>query len=208
VIDLFPWNGDQAARLFKYVSDQFNSSDSPSSYTVASLESVRAILEYCKPPDKNASADDRIRACLLGFNVKPDSRRAVEFPRVLQLQKVPALESLLTIFDRLTRIKTQGSAALNDIQKSAEKLPAVDLPKAIKAEGKDKESIMRYEPAPAQKLVAELTLKLSKKKPNPKDIEKISQEILAELQPQVALALAGQVYAYFLRPSDLVVSDR
>lgn len=200
-------NDGEAAALFKYVADQFNSSDSPSSYTVASLQSARAILEYCKPPDKNASADDKIRACLLGFNVRPESRRAVEFQRVLQLQKVPALASLLVILDALTKIKTQGGSSLNDIQKSVEGLPAVDLPKGAKVEGKDKESITRYEPAPAQKVAAELSQKLSRKKLNPKDIEKISQELLGELQPQVALALAGQVYAYFLRPSDLVVSE-
>ncbi|HEV2195986.1 MAG TPA: hypothetical protein VGR55_10420 [Candidatus Acidoferrum sp.] len=200
-------NDGEAAKLFKYVSDQFNSSDSPSSYTVASLESARAILEYCKLPDKNASADAKIRACLLGFDVKPDSRRAVEFRRVLQLQKVPALESLFAIFDGLTRIRTQDGAALNDIQKSAEGLPAVDLPKGTKTDGKEKENIARYEPAPARKVVVELSQKLSKKKSNPKDIEKIFQELLGELQPQVALALAGQVYAYFLRPSDLVVSE-
>lgn len=200
-------NDGEAAKLFKYVSERFNSSDSPSSYTVASLESARAILEYCKLPDKNAFADNKIRGCLLGFNTKPDGRRAIEFQRVLQLQKVPAIESLLTIFDGLIRIKTQGTAALNDIQKSVEKLPTVELPKAIKTDGKDKENITRYELAPMQKMVAELTLKLSKKKPNPKEIEKLSQALLAELQPQVALALAGQVYAYFLRPADLVVSE-
>lgn len=200
-------NDGEAAKLFKYVSDQFNSADSPSSYTVASLESARAILEYCKPPDKSASADEKIRACLLGFNIKPGSRRAIEFQSVLQLQKIPTLESLFAMFDGLARIKTQGGAALNDIQKSAQTLPAVDLPKGTRTDSKDKESIIRYEPAPAQKVVVELTQKLSKKKNNPKDIEKISQELLGELQPQVALALAGQVYSYFLRPSDLVVSE-
>jgi len=200
-------NDGEAAKLFKYLSDQFNSADSPSSYTVASLEATRAILEYCKPTDKNASADDKIRGCLLGFNVKRDSRRAVEFQRVLQLQKVPILESLFTIFDGLTRMKKQGGTPLDDIQKSAERLPVVDLPKGTKVDGKGKESITRYEPASAQKVAAELAQKASQKKLNTKDIDKISRELLADLQPQVTLALAGQVYAYFLRPSDLVVSE-
>lgn len=200
-------NDGEAAKLFRYVSDQFNSADTPASYTVASLESARAILGYCKTPDRDASADNKIRACLLGLNAKTDSRRAVEFQRVLQLQKVPALESIFAVYDGLARIKTEGGAAIDAIRKSVEGLPAVEMPKGTKADGKDKESIIRYEPAPAQKVVAELTQKLSKKKANPKDVEKASQELLRELQPQVTLALAGQVYAYFLRPSDLVVSE-
>ena len=86
-------------------------------------------------------------------------------------------------------------------------MPLVELPKSSKVIGKEKDSIVRYEPLPVQKMAGEMAAKFGKKKPNPKDIEKASLELLAELQPQVTLALAGKVYAYFLRSSDLVVSE-
>jgi len=111
------------------------------------------------------------------------------------------------IYDGLARIKAKSGAELDAIKKSTEGLPLVELPKGTKVESKEKENFLRYEPVLAQKTVAELAQKFSKKKPNTKDIEKISQELLGELQPQITLALAGQVYAYFLRSSDLVVSE-
>ena len=198
---------NEAAKLFKYVCDQFNAADSPAAYTTASLESARAILGYCQSTEKTISADEKIRGCLLGTHVSPESRRGIVFQRTLDLQKVPSLEAIFAIYDGLARIKTQGGAELDLIKKNIETLPHVELPKGMRIEGKEKESIARYEATPAQKSLTDLAQKLSKKKPNTKDIEKISQELLAELQPQITLVLAGQVYAYFLRPSDLVVSE-
>jgi len=196
-----------AAKLFRYVCERFSTTEGPAGYTSASLDSARAILGNCKPTEKIASMDERIRGCLLGANAQPDSRSSVEFQRVLDLQKVPNLDALFDIYDGLKRIGTKGAAELAGIKKSAEGLPAVELPKSIKVTGKEKDCILRYEPGAAQKSAAELATKFNKKKPNAKEIEKASQELLAELQPQVTLALAGKVYAYFLRSSDLVVSE-
>jgi len=196
-----------AAKLFKFVCDRFYASNSAPDYTIASLVSARAILEYCNSGEKNASADEKILGCLLGSNNKRENRRRIEFLRTLDLQKVPSLDSVFAIYDGLTRIKSQGGAELVAIKKNIEGLPLVELPKGMKVKSEEKESIVRYEPALAQKAVAELAQKFLKKKPNTKDIEKISQELLGELQPQVTLALAGQIYAYFLRSSDLLVSE-
>ena len=198
---------NEAAKLFKYVCDQFYAADSPAAYTRASLESARAILGYCESDEKTISADEKIRGCLLGSKASPESRRSIAFQRTLALQKVPSLDTIFAIYDGLARSQAQGGAELDVIKKNIETLPFAQLPKDTKVEGKAKESIARYEATPAQKLLAELALKFSKKKPNTKEIEKISQELLGVLQPQVTLALAGQVYAYFLRPSDLVVSE-
>src|SRR6202521_3374445 len=196
-----------AAKLFKYVCDRFYAANSSPDYTVASLESARAILEYCKSAEKNTSADEKIRGCLLDSNVRPENRRSIDFQRILDLQKVPSLDRIFAIYDGLARIKANSGAELDAIKKSTEGLPLVELPKGTKVESKEKENIVRYEPVLAQKMVAELAQKFSKKKPNTKDIEKISQELLGALQPQITLALAGQVYAYFLRSSGLLVSE-
>jgi len=201
-------NDSDAEKLFKYVCDRFYAAESASDYTSASLESARAILAYCKPADKTATADQKIQMCLLGAGTKPENRRASDFQRILDTQKVPRLESLFAVYDGLKGLKSQGGAKYLDvIKKSSDELPMVELPKGTKADAKEKEAIVRYEPAPVQKTVAELAMKFSKKKVNSSDVEKLSQSVLKELQPQMTLALAGIVYGYFLRSSDLVVSE-
>lgn len=69
------------------------------------------------------------------------------------------------------------------------------------------ESVVHYEPSALQKHVAELAMKFGRRNTDSRETDKASQELLAELQPQVTLALAGKVYANFLRSSDLVVME-
>lgn len=196
-----------AAKLFKYVCDRFSAADGPASYAGASLESVRTILGFCKTAEKKGSTDEQIQGCLVGSHEKHGNGRSKDFARVLELQKVPSLDDLYVVYDGLARVKAQGGGDPEPIRKSVERLPTVELPKGTKAVSKEKGEIVGYEIGGAQKAAAELAQKLSKRKANSKDIEKASQELLAELQPQVTLALAGRVYAYFLRASDLVVSE-
>jgi tetratricopeptide (TPR) repeat protein len=199
--------GEEAAKLFRDVVARFGSAESPAAYTVASVESVRAILGFCKPTEKNTSADDKVRWCFLGSEAKEGSRRSIEFQRVLEIQKAPTLEAMFAIYAAAASRSPKGPLEAAAIEKIANGLPAVELPKATKISGKEKESILRYDPAPVHKVVSQLTQKAAKNKANSKDIEKLCEELIAELQPQVSLALAGPVYAYFLRPEDLVVSE-
>jgi len=198
---------EEAAKLFRFVAGQFAAADGAAEYSAASLESVRTILGFCKLPDQTLTADERIRGCLLGADAQPGSRRNVEFQRVLELQKVPSLAALLKIQEETKKLATTGTAALAAIEKFTSGLPLVELPKNTKVGGKEKENIIRYDPAPIHKIVAQLEQKAAKKKQNAKEIEKLSEELLAALEPQISLALAGQVYAYFLRPADLVISE-
>src|SRR5579872_25034 len=199
---------DDAAKLFRFVSNRFADAGGPAAYTSASLDSVRAILPFCEPAQKTTSADERIRRCLLGREM-PQKRglRNVEYQRVLELQKIPSLEALLSIDERARTLSSDGTGSVAALQKAASTFQGVELPKNSKLATKEKEVITRYDPAPVLKIIGQLTAKTAKNKPNPRDVEKLSQELFAELQPQVTLALAGQIYAYFLRPTDLLVSE-
>jgi tetratricopeptide (TPR) repeat protein len=199
--------GEEAAQLFRDVGKRFASAESAGNYTAASLDSVRAILGSCKTAGKAATADEKIHWCLLGSGAQTGSRRGTEFQRVLEMQKVPSLEVLLSIYDTATKRFPNGARDVTAVEKIANDIPAVELPKITKISGKTKESILRYDPAPVHKVVSQLAQKTAKSKANPKDIERLSEELIAELQPQVSLALAGLVYAYFLRPEDLVISE-
>lgn len=199
--------GEEAAKLFRSIGARFGSAGSVAAYTAASLESAREILGFCKAGEKNAPADDKIRWCLLGPEAQPGSRRSIEFQRVLEMQKVPSLEVMLALYDGAASRSAKGPREVAAIEKIANGLPVVELPKATKILSKEKESILRYDPAPVHKVMSQLAQKAAKNKANGKDIEKLCEELIAELQPQVSLALAGPVYAYFLRPEDLVVSE-
>jgi len=198
---------DDAAKLFRFVSDRFAGANGPAGYTAASLDSIRAILPFCQPAQQASTVDERIRGCLLGAETQQRGRRNVDYQRVLELQKIPSLEALLSIYEQRRTLSSDATASVAALQKATSTFQLVELPKNGKIAAKDKEVITRYDPAPVLKVVGQLTAKTAKNKPNPRDVEKLSQELLAELQPQVTLALAGQVYAYFLRPADLLVSE-
>jgi tetratricopeptide (TPR) repeat protein len=198
---------DDAAKLFRFVSDRFADASGPAAYTAASLDSVRAILPFCEPAQQASTADERIRRCLLGPDMQPRDRRSVEYQRVLELQKIPSLDALLSIYERSRTLTRDGTGSVTALQKAASTFQIIELPKNSKLAAREKEVITRYDPAPVLKIIGQLTAKTAKNKPNPRDVEKLSQELSTELQPQVTLALAGQIYAYFLRPADLLVSE-
>jgi len=197
----------EAAKLFRYVCDRFAGAEGGAAYTIAALDSARVILERCKPSGAPASADEKIKSCLLGVPAGASSQRATDFQGVLEAQKVPSLEAMFSVYGAGVKLANGGVGDIASIEKGTASFPSVTLAKSAKVDGKEKEAIVRYEPAVIQKLVGELREKAGRRKVNPRDIEKIARELLAELEPQVTLALAGRVYAYFLRPADLIVSE-
>jgi predicted Zn-dependent protease len=194
---------DEAAKLFRYVCEHFSSASDDAAYTSASLDSVRSILSYCQREEKEASPDDKIRSCLLGLRGESGSRRAIEFQQVLDAQAIPSLTDLFSIYDGTAKLL----AGIASIQKGATGLHSVALPKGTKITEKEKDFVLRYDPTPVGRVVGQLVQQASKSRVNRKEVEKLCTELLANLEPQVTAALAGPIYAYFLRPSDLVVSD-
>jgi tetratricopeptide (TPR) repeat protein len=199
----------EASKLFRYVVDRFASAEGDAGYTSASLESARAILVYCKQGAEADSPDSDIRWCLLGASARAGTNPTIAFRRVLDLQMAPGLDGVFSLYDATIKLGNLGlpTGEIAAMQKAAADLPSVDLPKGIKVAGEEKELILRYDPAPIRKLIEQLSQKAAKRKPNPKELEKLCLELVGKLEPQVALSLAGPIYAYFLRPADLIVSD-
>jgi hypothetical protein len=197
----------QAAKLFRFVSTHFASADSGTAYTVAALDSARTILDQCNASGARASADEKLKFCLLAVPTGSTSRRAADFQALLEAQKVPSLDALFSVYAAAAKLSNGGVGDVAGIETGITTFASVPLPKSARAESKEKESINRYEPAQIQKLAAELREKAARRKANPRDVEKIARELIAALEPQVTLALAGPVYAYFLRSTDLIVSE-
>ncbi|HLZ41007.1 MAG TPA: hypothetical protein VKQ11_08600 [Candidatus Sulfotelmatobacter sp.] len=195
---------DQAADLIRKMAASFAAAEDAASYTAASLDSARAILQACKP---GAPADEAVRSCLLGHHAAADDDRSKHFARILDAQHVPSLTALLEIYDASATLASAKVplGSVESIEKNLDRLPAVELPKGEKMPGEEKNSILRYDSAPARKVAAQLKEKASKRKINPKDLEKLAHEFQGELQGQVTAALAGPLYAYFMRSSDSIV---
>lgn len=195
---------DEAAELIRKMTTSFAATEDAASYTAASLDSVRAILQVCKP---GASPDEAVRSCLLGHHATANDDRMKQFLRILDAQHVPSLATLLEIHDASANLAPakEPLPSVDTIVKAVESLPVVELPKAEKIPGEEKNSILRYDSAAARKVAAQLKEKASKRKVNPKDLQKLAHELEGELQGQVAAALSGPVYAYFLRSSDAIV---
>ena len=196
----------QAEQLFHYLCERFASAADGAAYAVSSVDSARAILTHCLPGEKLVSADSRIRSCLLDSGESANNRLRTDFKRVLDEQKVPSLDTLFSIYDAVAKIPG-GNADIPGIETSAGQLPSIQFSKETKVQGREKESVERYGTASIVKLVTQLNQKSAQRKVNRGEIEKLSHELLAELEPQITLALSGPVYAYFLRSTDFVVSD-
>jgi tetratricopeptide (TPR) repeat protein len=194
---------EQAAELIRKMVSAFAATEDAASYPSASLDSIRAILQACRPGEP---PDEAMRSCLLGHHAAADDDRMKHFMRILDAQHVPSLNTLLEIHDASANLASpKAPAAVDTIAKAVDTLAPVELPKAEKIPGEEKNSILRYDSAPARKIVAQLKEKTSKRKVNPKDLQKLAHELEGELQGQVTAALSGPLYAYFLRSTDAIV---
>ena len=192
----------QAAGLFRLASSRFLSASTAQAFTTAAVESALSILAYCKT---GTSADARFRECVLGAD-DASGIRARDFARVLDLQKAPALEAVFAIYrGGVSALKGGAALDFNALDKAVAALPRVGLPEKSGFAGKEKDLILHFGVAEVEKAAADLKQKATARKPKP--LDKSADELLAALEPQVALALSGPVYAYYTRPTDLVVAE-
>lgn len=200
-------NDAEATKLFRLICRYFTAAENGEGYVTASLASARAILAHCANSQSGASADEQIRSGFIAGSIPANPQRGAEFQRILDLQGTPKLDTLFSIQQAAINLLDKGSGDATVIQKNVASLPSVELPKTEALTSKERESLIRYNPAKARKLAEDLRVKASKGNVNPKDIQKVTRELMTSLEPQVTAALAGPVYAYFLRPNDLIVRE-
>jgi tetratricopeptide (TPR) repeat protein len=191
---------EDAATLFRATLQRFAAAG-PGGYAFASLDAVQRMLAFCHGSNGNETSDEQINACLGGSA----PGRQQEFQRVLEAQKVPLLNSLLTISGAAQASDGINGAAL---LKAASSLPSVEIPAKTRIGGKEKEAIQRYSPAGLVRLCTQLSNEASaSSKKKSSEVAHLRNEVAHELEPQVVLALAGIIYAYFMRSSDLLISE-
>jgi hypothetical protein len=134
--------------------------------------------------------------------------RITAWDRVLDIQKAPGLAAVMSIVNAASNLATRPAAQVALMETNAATIPAVDVEKSVKLDGREKDHIRRFLPGKLLKEIADARKKVAKsKKINPKDVQKLSAAILSELEPQMRLALAGVLYAYYFRPGDILLAN-
>jgi predicted Zn-dependent protease len=212
-----------AAGLFDQVCLRFSKVNSPAGYTAASLESVRELIQRAVPKPADADPDRALERALLGgdrrvsfeldgthHEVDTYAARSAQYRKVLRLQKVTSFKTLLTFDDRLQDLAHgRGAAAehASALDTMRTELLTVEPPKGTKLTEIDHKVTLAFDEAKTGELIVHLKQRLAKKKVNQKDVEQLVEELEAVICPQVKLALSGTVYAYYLSPDDLLVSQ-
>ena len=204
---------DEASRLFTAVCTKLAQAEDGAARVRAALDLARSILKNCGKASAS-NADETLRGCLIGAGTDAAARqRSNDYAQVMDMQKVPSLAALFSVDEVLTDLLRESAAGkpfVSDAQKIvqiAAAFPDVAIPKHQAVLGKEKELILSYGPEEIQKRAGELNETAQKRKPNPKKAQKHAEEILRALEPQLTLSLAGPIYAYFLRGSDLIITE-
>ena len=216
-------NPKTAAELFDSVCLRFLKTTTPAGYTSAALEAARELLNRTSPKEAAANPDGALERTLLGqggpvrldldggrYEFDPHALRRAAYEKVMSEQKVTTLRTLFEFYDHLQNLAhARGSAvvhvkALDSLRGG---LLTVSLPKGARTLPLDRKIVMAFDESKVAELIAHLKERIAKKKVNQKEVEQLCEELTALICPQVKLALSGVVYAYFLSPDDLLVSQ-
>ncbi len=213
----------RAAALFALLCERFLAAESAADWTRASLDLVRRVI-----PAEAQDPDEAARALLLGqqaavsFELEGVTHlldvakiRHTRLQRVLEAQHVPALSALLRIYDAAQALASgAGDAAghLRALETAAAGLPSLELPQALRRR-EEREHLMAFQPKTVP-ILARLRERVGRAESRPgqglgdrREVEGLVGELLAEINPQVTLALAGLLYARLLDPDGLLVSE-
>lgn len=213
-----------AAQVFGSLSARFAKSAGDGAYAAAALESLRDLLDKVKS-DPAAGPDHALERALLGdaapvtfeldgvrHTLDPAALRRAAYRKVLAAQKVTSLQTLLEFYNAIRELsagKAPAAGLLDTLDRLQPGLLTVEVPKTLnlKKDSEEYRILNEFAPAKVTALMARLKQQSSRKKVNRDEVSKLCQELMAAIAPQVKLALMGPVYAYYLKPDDLLVSQ-
>ena len=185
-------------QLYRNAAERFANAKDDADWNIASLSALDDLARAAAPAIP--SRDAAVRT-LLGSGLGEKAYR-----QLLALQKVPSFDALFTIWTSVTKARDRP-ASLDDAQRALSTLAVLVPPKAWKLYGETKKSLDRYQTAEAQSILLKLRETLAKRKRNPNEIGRLSTQLMAALDPWTQLAMVGAIYARYLDPTDLVVSE-
>ena len=198
----------RAAQLFQLACESLARAQQPGSSTDAALTLVDGLVAELSREGSAASADDGVRKLLLGADASEE--RHADYARVLELQSVPALETLLQARRASLEVASgEGDPqdALASLEAAIRAVPTVVVPKETKVDGEQKQVLASFDPRALLQAQRRLARAAARKKPRRPELERLASRVRDELAPHVAAALVGAVYGAYFRPGDLPVQD-
>lgn len=188
--------------VYRKTLDGYLAANGSAAWTRASLTALADLARLAAP--EAASPDAASQTLLLGKSASP--RREKAFAQVLTMQKAPSLNALFSISSDLTKLH-QNPALIDDVQRQISSFSVLPLQKSWRLEGAEKKSFESFETSQAVSIVVKIREKQVKRKVNPADIQRLAEDMTGALEPWVELAMVSRVYARYLDPSDVLVSD-
>jgi hypothetical protein len=212
---------EESTAIFGRLCERFAAARSRADITEASLDTAREILDRSTRGAPQVDPDEAVRWLLLdppspvafelaGVNIKVDAgkERREDYKRVLELQRVTPLSALFAMHDACRNLAAgRGTAAeqIEILEKNGSKLLAVPVPDSFKVSGLEKKNLTIFRPEEVAATIRALGLSL--RQGAGKKVSELTRDLMALINPQVTVALAGIVYAYYLRSYDLLVSE-
>jgi hypothetical protein len=214
---------EESTAIFGMLCERFATARSGADFTKASLDIVREILNRSTGGAPQADPDEALRHLLLdppspvafdlgGASIQVDAgkERQEDYRRVLELQRVTPLSALFAIYDACQNLAEGRGAAgeqIKILEKNRSKLLMVVVPDSFRISGWEKENLTVFRPEEVAATIRDLDRELTAKEGNREKGKQLTRELMARINPQVTVALAGVVYAYYLRSYDLLVSE-
>ncbi len=197
----------QAAELFGSMCLGLAKADRPANAAEAAVDVVQSILEATASATSTDDVDREMRRAL-GLNSW--KARESDFLEVLELQDVPSLSSLLDAWNATADIsggEADLQSSLAELDVAIKEIPAFALAKDMGFQEEKKRLVSSFETLKLAQAKRNLDRAAARRKVRLPELQRICYAIRDELVPQMAVAVAGIVYAYYLRASDLPVAE-
>lgn len=137
-------------------------------------------------------------------------RRRNAFRKVLELQRIPSIDLLLALFsaaESASRGVREAQEAANAIEQALPALVVLPPPRNARLSPLVEDYLKSWKTTELARSARNLRARAARRRPNPRDFERLSAELRRDLTPWLELALRGLVLGLYLRPEDLPVSD-
>ncbi|MEX2264108.1 MAG: hypothetical protein WD696_19295 [Bryobacteraceae bacterium] len=209
----------QGAELMLGLCKSMNEAETPGQYAEASIDFLHAFLAMLKADPKPDSLRDILLPRLPKADIPAETgHRTLDpgevfrrrYDSVIQMQKVPSLAALLGIREALAALslgKDDLRRNLALLLESSNGLRHLGVPKDVRMQPTDRELLESDRPVRIAALQRQFQREIAKKKVNSKRLQKLANEYWDAIAFQTTIALAGQVYAAYLHPDDLLVAE-
>ena len=198
----------QAASIFGNYCERLGAASTTGDLAAAALQAISEVIQSSGALEANP--DMAIRNLLIKPGTIASQARWKEYQKVLDYQKVPSLATLFGLQTAAANLRSGRDSlpdCLSQMNEFLAAMPAMEFPESSGLKGKARESLSSFRLDGLYRVTQNLAKAISRDGPDKNKLAALSIELLGALNPQVRLALAGILYAFYFRPADLLISE-